>query len=548
MLAELYVENFALIEKLQVSFYEGFHIISGETGAGKSLLTDAVGLLLGGRADKGFIGKAAEKALVEGTFVGPFRTEVLSSFEAAGYPVDEEIVIAREIHEEGSNLCRINGRRVSLSVLKELVPSIMNLHSQAESISFLKEDHQIAVVDALGGGDLKEKKEAMAAAYSTYHKAHKERRLLEKQHRDAAEKVDFLEYRIKELSEMQLQSGEDCRLQEEISLMKSATKRLADAEELHSQLNSAVESLYEALSVGKRLGGMDESIVSDLEVLSSSYYDIEDLRNTVAQYRDQIEAEPYALEQAEERLSRLSRLKKKYNKDIDGLLLLLQDSEKELSAVTDFDYQKEQLEKAESAAYQRVIAAAEVLTEARKKIGKDLAEKITVELQDLMLPHASFETAITDGTLSANGKDEVSFLISMNRGEERKPLVKIASGGEISRILLAMKVILGKTDRVQTMIFDEIDSGMSGKAAAKVGEKLQLLAKDMQVFAVTHSPIVAAKADHHYHIEKMDFFDKTIVEISELKGEDIKKELARMLSGNEKSEVSLKQAEALLHS
>ena len=326
MLAELYVENFALIEKLQVSFHEGLNIISGETGAGKSLLTDAVGLLLGGRGDKGFIAAGTDKALVEGTFLPPFSGAVLKTFSEQGFSIEDEVTVSRELYESGTGLCRINGRRVSLGVLKELVTAMVNLHSQTEHFSFFKENRQLGIVDSFDEEALRPLKAEMRNAYEVYQGLHHQCKVLRQHHEESTEKRDFLDYRIKELSGASRVEGEDEALAEKIALLRTSARRLEDSDALYRHLDSGVESLYEAMTIGQQLSAMDDSVAKNDEILTTAYYDLEDLRNTIAQYRDTIEAEPAALEKAEERLSFLSRLKKKYHKDIVGLLTLLAES------------------------------------------------------------------------------------------------------------------------------------------------------------------------------------------------------------------------------
>ncbi|MEG0874993.1 MAG: DNA repair protein RecN [Clostridiales bacterium] len=547
MLAELYVENFALIENLRVEFYDGLNIISGETGAGKSLLTDAVGILMGGRADKEFIRYGSKKALVEGTFIGPFSRGFLDKIEENGIKIeDETLVVSREINVEGKNLCRIDGRRVSLNVLSALLPYLMNMHSQTEHFSFLKEDFQITVLDKFGGAQIDAAKETVAGDYKTWAHSHVKTQELKKKNNQTAEKLDFLQYRLGELGDLNLVADEDENLRNKINMLKTGTERFENSYALHEQLATATENLYEAMENLKELANIDTGLAEFSTVVTDAYYNIEDVRDSIRQYRDNIEADPQGLENAQERLSILERIKKKYSTDLQGLLAIYDETKAEINTLEDFDYLLKKLQKIEVENLKNLHNSASALTDVRRKFGEDLASKIKEQLRDLMLPHANFKVDLEPVAISVNGGDHVRFLISMNKGEDLKPLAKVASGGEISRILLAMKVILGSADQVQTMIFDEIDSGMGGKTIGAVGEKLRVLAESIQVFAVTHSAIVAAKADHHFYIEKSEFMGRTTVDLTELSGENIKTEIARMLSGNEKSSISLSQAAELL--
>lgn len=549
MLAELYVADFALIEDLQVDFYKGLNIITGETGAGKSLLTDAVGLLMGNRADKELIRYGSKRALVEGTFIGPFSPGFMNILEEQGLDAeDDTLVVTREINVEGKNLCRINGRRVSLSVLNSLIPGIMNLHSQREHFVFLREENQLSIVDDHGGASLLQAKEEVAAAYGEWHEASRRISDLRQKHDEAQEKKDYLIYRIKEIEALGLEPGEDEALRHDIDMLKTGTRRLELAVSIYEDLNSAGEILHNAMSGLEALTRMDPALSNEAAAVTEAYYNIDDICHTLAAYRDNIDADPQGLDQAQERLSQIEALKKKENTDLDGVLRRYREFKEQVEALDDYHYLIQSYAAQEEKAANVLKEKASVLRELRREAGADLSRRIVAELHQVMLPNAQFAVAVEDAPMSSHGMDKVTFLISMNKGEELKPLSKVASGGEISRILLALEVILAGAAGVGTMIFDEIDSGMGGKTAGAVAQKLAQLAGGIQVFVVTHSAIVASYADAHFYIEKRGIDDRTNVYMTLLEGEKVSGEIARMISGNETSAASLAQANELLTS
>lgn len=547
MLAELYVADFALIEDLQVDFYSGLNIISGETGAGKSLLTDAVGLLMGNRADKELIRYGSKRALVEGTFIGPFCRGFLAALAEHGLAAeDDTLVVTREINVEGKNLCRVNGRRVSLSTLNDLIPRIMNLHSQREHFDFLREERQLAIVDHHGGVKLAQCKAQVAADYEKWRQAADKVRELQKKHAETGDKQDYLLYRINEIEALNLQEREDETLRRDIELLKTGTQRLSAAADIYDKLNQVAEDLHDAMVGLQSLTRLDDTLNQERDTVTEAYYNVEDICHTVASYRDGIEADPQGLDAAESRLSAIEALKKKEGTDLAGIFQRHQEFKAEVESLTNYDYLLEQYSAEESTAAADLQQKSQTLRALRQGAGEDLSRLIVAELQEVMLPNAAFAVDFTDAPPSAEGMDKATFLISMNRGEELKPLAKVASGGEISRILLALEIILGSAAAVNTMIFDEIDSGMGGKTAAAVGRKLSQLAQNIQVFAVTHSPLVAAYADAHFYIEKRGVGDRTQVYLTKLAGDKVAAEIARMISGDESSAASLVQAGELL--
>lgn len=552
MLAEIYVENFALIEKLQIEFASGLNIITGETGAGKSLLTDAVGMLLGGKGDKDMIRHGTGRSLIEGTFSGPFSDAVNAFCEENGIDRDT-IVISREMNAEGKNTVRLNGRRVTLSFLEQLTPMLMNIHSQTEHFSLFKEEEQLLLLDRFGGASILSQKEKVKEKYLLWQEAKKEYTELLRKVSDREKRLDYLRYQQKELQGYNLTLGEDEEIRDELKLLASGASRYDDAQSVYNALNGsggegAVDLLYQAVNDLQRIAEKDSSVAKLAAALNDAYYTLEDIRDEILDYRDNIDTDPYRLEELETRLSEIKKAEKKYHSDVAGIIAYQKEIEEEIAAFEDADYYLEKAEAKEKDAYDLFYTEAAALSELRLAVGKDLSFAIEEQLHDMKLPNARFAVTLYDAPLSQEGKDGVTFMATMNKGEELRPLAKVASGGEISRVLLGTKIILGKIDEVQTMIFDEIDSGLGGETAARVGEKLRLLGEGIQVFAVTHSPLVAVYADHHYYIEKKEEKDRVIVTLNTLDKADVRREIARMLSGDRDSEVSLSQADDLLKS
>ncbi len=550
MLAEIYVENFALIEALRIEFCENLNIISGETGAGKSLLTDAVGLLMGGRGEKEQIRAGAKKTLVEAVFHGPFFGGIEKLLEKDDLE-DGIIIVSREIQTSGKNICRLNRRQIPLSFLKDITAHLLILHNQFAHIGLMKEQHQLELLDRYGGERLDGKKKQMETAYQSWRKAKHDLSALEAEREKQAQEFDFLRFQQNELSEAALRTGEREELERELSILENSQTIYEAGMEAYDALygadnGNARDMVYRALAAVERILPYDQSLALAKESLNDIYYNLEDIAETMRRYGEDLERDPRHMEEVEERLARIKTLEKKYRRNTDELLTLLDEIKARLERFENIDNLLATVKEDEKQASLVAIEKAAILSETRKDASRSLAADILGQLRELLLPDAKFEASIAPNALGPNGADQVEFMISLNPGEELKPLKKVASGGEMSRIILGMQVILAELGQVGTMVFDEIDSGLGGKAAAKVGEKLQALGNGVQVIAVTHSPLVAAVADRHFYIEKTVTGGKTTVNLSHLTGKAVKQEIARMITGDSESDITLNQAEALL--
>ncbi|MBQ8797499.1 MAG: DNA repair protein RecN [Oscillospiraceae bacterium] len=547
MLSLLHIENIAVIECADISFDKGFNILTGETGAGKSIVIDAISAILGERAYRDMIRTGTNKASVRAVF-----TDVpqFSWFEENGVPYDPETVIHREVYLDGKNVCRVNGVLVNVTILRRLGMQLIDIHGQHDSASLFDENNHLTFLDAFAGD------ESLIEAYSEKYEAVSE---LDKQIRrmtmDEGEKLrrmETLRYQIEEISKANLKAGEDDTLEQR-------RKVLQNAEKLSDGINAAVECLYggddtdgaasllaEAERELARLSRFTDAFSSLHERVADLMYQVQDAADEVRSARDDMSYSADELERIEERLDVIHRLRRKYGATCADILEYMQSAQKELDEIEFVDDHLERsklkLQKAEKAAWE----AANALRECRKKAAQTLAERILTELAQLDMPKVQFACYFTETELSANGADAVAFYMSANAGEEPKPLSKVASGGELARIMLAMKNVLAEQDQVATLIFDEVDTGVSGRAAQRVAEKLRSVAKNKQVLCVTHLPQLAALADTHLLIAKEVRDGRTYTNVTPLDVEGRKWELARIIGGTNITETTLKSAEEML--
>ena len=547
MLSLLHIENIAVIECSDISFDRGFNILTGETGAGKSIVIDAISAILGERAYRDMIRTGANKASVRAVF-----TEVpkLSWFEENGVEYDSETVIQREIFLDGKNICRVNGSLVSVSILRKLGIQLINIHGQHDSASLFDENNHLTMLDAFADNEpLRE------AYFQAYEKVSQLRREIDRMTMDESEKLrrmETLRFQIQEISKAELEVGED-------EMLETRRKLLQNAEKLSNGMDSAVECLYgsedsdgavallaEAERSLARIARFDDSLAVLHDKVADLMYQVQDAAEEVRSARDDLSYSADELEQIESRLDVIHKLRRKYGSTCAEILSYLENAQKELDEIEFADDHVERLklkcQKAEKAAWD----LARDLRENRKKTALTLSNQILQELAQLDMPRVQFSCEFTEQELAANGADSVAFYMSANAGEALKPLSKVASGGELARIMLAMKNVLARQDQVATLIFDEVDTGVSGRAAQKVAEKLRSVAKTKQVLCVTHLPQLAALADTHLLIAKTERNGRTYTTVTPLNLEGRKRELARIIGGSKITETTLKSAEEML--
>lgn len=547
MLSLLHIENIAVIELADISFNRGFNILTGETGAGKSIVIDAISAIMGERAYRDMIRTGSTKASVRAIF-----TDVpqLAWFEENGVEYDPETVILREIYLDGKNICRVNGTLVSVSILHKLGIQLINIHGQHDSASLFDENNHLQFLDAFADNEkirtqYQEKFSAVAAL----------RREIERMTMDEGEKLrrmETLKYQIAEIEKADLEVGEDEALEER-------RKILQNAEKISDGMNSAVDCLYggddsdgaasllaSAEYALARISKYGDQIATLHEKVMDLMYQVQDLAEEARDARDDLAYSADELEQIESRLDVIHKLRRKYGSDCKEILVYLEKARNELDEIEFADDHLEKLKAKLKKAEKEAWDAALVLRKNRESAAKVMSERILTELTQLDMPRVRFNCVFTEEELSANGADSVAFYMSANAGEALKPLSKVASGGELARIMLAMKNVLAERDQIATLIFDEVDTGVSGRAAQKVAEKLRSVAANKQVLCVTHLPQLAALASCHMLIAKEEREGRTYTTVTPLDLEGRKKELARIIGGANITETTLKSAEEML--
>ena len=547
MLSLLHIENIAVIEQSDISFDRGFNILTGETGAGKSIVIDAISAVLGERAYRDMIRTGTDMASVRAVFTDVPK---LPWFEEFGVEYDPETVIQRQIHLDGRNICRVNGSLVSVSILRKLGIQLINIHGQHDSASLFDEENHLTFLDDFAeNADMRNTYTEKFAAVS---KLRHEIDALTMDESEKLRRMETLRYQIAEIEKAELEAGEDEALEERRKVLQNAEK-IADG------MNDAVENLYGGddtdgaatmLSIAERslarIAKFSDTISELHEKVADLMYQVQDAAELVRDARDDLSYSADELEQIEYRLDTIHKLRRKYGVTCADILEYLEKAKEELDEIEFADDHLERLklklEKAEKDAW----AAAIALRENRSLAAKTMSDRILSELTQLDMPRVQFECRFTETELTARGADSVAFYMSANAGEDLKPLSKVASGGELARIMLAMKNVLAERDQVATLIFDEVDTGVSGRAAQKVAEKLRSVAEHKQVLCVTHLPQLAALAQTHLLIAKGERNGRTYTTVTPLDHDGRKQELARIIGGANITETTLKSAEEML--
>ena len=553
MLSLLHIENIAVIQTADIQFDRGFNALTGETGAGKSIVVDAIGAIIGERTSRDLIRTGAKSSLVNAVFNG---LPELDWFRENGVGPDEEgnLLIQREIQPDGKNICRINGRLITVSQLRQLGRLLLNIHGQPDGQQLLDERCHLDYLDGFGatGADL----DAYRVCYNRLAAIRREISALQMDEAEKARRIDSLEFQIGELERAELRSGEEEELTERRDLLRNAGKLMESVEGAHLALSGdderegAAALLREAEQSLHAAGRISTQAAELLEKLVELRCAADDIAEQIRDLRDAFDFEPGELDQIESRLDVLHRLKKKYGDSVDEMLDYLYRCKKELDEIQFSTDTIARLEKEQSKALADARKAAEALSQTRKKAAKALEQRIQSELAQLDMPKVRFQVEFGpkpgEFAMDDTGMDEVQFLMSANVGEDLKPIQKIASGGELARIMLALKNVLAENDQVGTMVFDEVDTGVSGRAAQKVAEKLADVAHAKQVLCVTHLPQLAAMADVHFSVEKGERDGRTYTQVERLSRQRRCEELARLTSGEHITDATLSAAEELL--
>lgn len=563
MLRQLDIHNIALIDHVSIELAPGFNILTGETGAGKSIIIDSIHGILGERVSKDLIRTGKEKASVEAVF--EIATPgVLEIFEKFGIEPEEDgtVIISREFTQTGKNTCRINGKMATLSMLKELGEQLIDIHGQYDNQSLLRTESHIRLLDLFGGETIEQIKNQYSTILEAYKETKSRLKSISGNVGERERKIDLLKFQIDEISEAELQTGEEESLIKQRMILSNSEK-IMDALSLayafllsgSNSKSSASDNINEALRELSNISKLDERFQEIKSRVEDISYQLEDITEEIRSQRDQVEYNPEILESIGERLDLIFRLKRKYGNTVEEVMKYGEGAQKELQELNDSEEAvvrlNQQLSKLSEDLYQKAYQ----LHLERVKAAQLLEKSITHQMNDLEMKKASFKVKIEfDDTRDANkerkfgnnGLEKIEFLISPNAGEPLKPLSKIASGGEMSRIMLAIKTILANVDEMPTLIFDEIDIGVSGRAAQKVGEKLSFLSKNHQVLCVTHLAQIASMADNHFLIQKFSQENKTETRVEKLNSQGIIEEIARILGGANISEITLKHAEEMI--
>jgi DNA repair protein RecN (Recombination protein N) len=553
VLLELVVENYAVVERVRVQFHAGLNLLTGETGSGKSIVVDALGLVLGGRASADMVRSDTERARVAAIFEAPKDPALLGLLEQAGAPVEDgDLLIEREILAGGKSRAFLGNRPVTVALLREIAPFLGDIHGQHEQQQLFSSAAQLHSLDEFAS--LGDQRSEVSDLFRRWTGIESDLEELNRSEQETLRMADLWSFQRKEIDAAALRPGEDTQLEQERAVLRNVARLQENANSAYGALYEAEESvasqLRTALKKLEDLAKIDASLQRVAETLGNAAIGVDEASDAIRDYLDKLEADPLRLDEVEARLALIERLKRKYGSSLDDVLAFLESVRSRMEAIETAGARKAKLEQELTEASAAYAERAAELTKARKAGAEKLAKKVETELDSLALESAVFRIEVRETAWSADGADRVEFLISANAGEEPRALDKVASGGELSRIALALKTSLGQVAGAntvaRTLVFDEIDSGIGGGVAEAVGRRLKKLAASNQVLCVTHLAQVAGFADHHYSVEKRELKGRTVAEIEELTGDARTHEIGRMLSGQKVTAEALKHAEQLI--
>jgi len=548
MLELLHIENIAVIEQADIDFYPGFNVLTGETGAGKSIVIDAMGAVLGFRTSRDLIRTGAEKAFVSAQFSA---VPMLSALQDCGAEAEDGVLLLqREMYPDGKNICRVNGRPVTVTQLRQIGSELLNIHGQHDGQQLLDEQQHGLYLDNYG------KLQPMLDIYrGEYHAVSNLQRQIKALQMDEAEKarrIDSLQFQIRELENAKLERGEEEQLLKRRNILRNGEKFSSAMSAVSGCLNGdmdtsgAVAAVQEAEGILRQLKAISPDFEELSQRLQQCYYELNDIAETVRDLESDYDFSPEELDAVEGRCDQLYRLKKKYGATVEDMLDYLQRSREELDQISFAEDTILQLEKQLKKQLEKAVQAAAELSCARQAAALTLQQRVQRELQDLDMPKVQFVIELTPCALNENGADEIRFLMSANVGESLKGIHKIASGGELARIMLALKNVLAEQDQVGTLVFDEVDTGVSGRAAQRVAEKLAQVSRRKQVLCVTHLPQLAAMADVHFSVEKGERNGRTYTQVKTLDRQQRMQELGRITGGTHLTQALLDSTAELL--
>lgn len=538
MISTIQIKNIGIIDNLSINLENGFNVLTGETGAGKTLIIDSLGIICGNRFSKEMIRKGEEYSYVEACIYLPENEN----------SIDGNIIVSREIYANGRNSCKINGRLVTVNELKEFMKQIIDIHGQNDNQMLLDKASHIEYLDSFIGKEISLIKTEYKNLYNIYNEIKLE---LKNNYGDETEKqrkLDLLKYQLNEIKEVNLKEGEDEKLEEQRKKIINSEKIIENIEIADNSLsNEAVDNINSAIRALEKIESIDEIYSKKLTELKNIYYDIQEISRDISSMKEDVYFDEEERNEIEERLDTIFSLKRKYGNSIKEILKYKEKVENEIYEIENLDEINEKLRSKLIETGKQMKLLADKMHQIRKEKANELSQKINKELAELEMKNAKFNVKVEYNDkefFNKNGLDEIEFLISTNIGEEEKPLIKIASGGEMSRIMLAIKSVLSEVDKIPTLIFDEIDTGISGIAAKSVGSKMKKISKNHQILCITHLANIAAQGTYNYYISKAIEYNKTRTKVEKLNEEGTIKEIARIASGDI-NEVSIQHAKQL---
>ncbi|HCT0518988.1 TPA: DNA repair protein RecN [Staphylococcus pseudintermedius] len=552
MLQSLSIKQFAIIDTLDIQFSDGLTVLSGETGAGKSIIIDAIGQLIGMRASSEFVRHGEKKAIIEGIFDIDDAKDAIRQLETLGIDINEDfLIVKREIFSSGKSICRINNQTVTLQDLRQVMQSLLDIHGQHETQSLLKQKYHVELLDRYADGEYIKELQQYAQSYEQHQEKIKELEALESADQALLQRLDLMKFQYDELKEAQLKEGEIEQLEIDI-------KRIQNSENLSLALNAAYVTLTDEHAITDRLYALSSELQNVNQILPETfeklkeevdqfYYTLEDAKHQIYEEINQTEFDEQYLNELESRMNLLNNLKRKYGKDISDLMIYQEKIADEINKIENYEESTSKLREEIQQLSQQVQEDGEKLTKARRIVARQLRDRIVNEIQYLQMKDANLEISFKPyETPQKDGLERIEFLISPNKGEPLKSLNKIASGGELSRIMLALKSIFVRAHGQTAILFDEVDSGVSGQAAQKMAEKMKDIASVIQVICISHLPQVASMSDHHLYISKHEKDDRTTTTVLELTGDARIDEIARMISGATVTELTRENAKEMI--
>lgn len=550
MINQLSIKNVAVIDKLSVDFHNGVSVLTGETGAGKSIIIDSINMILGERANKELVRYGQEKAVVQAVFNAP--ESVIKILEDNDIDIEDgEIIVSRQITKDGKSSARINGMAVTLNLLREISDGLINIHGQHDNQALLTPARHVVFLDAYAENE--EYITAYREILSKKREIEKKTAELQMNEQEKSQKIDLLEYQVKEIKNAKLSPNEEDDLNRQREIYQNAEQIANSVNEAYSNLYSGdnMQSAYDGLSIAAeallQIKDFDSRLSDMYEVVCGAMYSVEDTAHELKNYGDGVDYDEQELNDIEERLDLISRLKRKYGNTIEDILSYMNTAEQELNDIRLSDEKINELTEQLNEVVSELKTKGQELSKRRHQAAKRLEEGIVSSLHELNMEKSIFKVNVETGDdFYDNGMDKIEFLITTNPGEPLKPLVKVASGGELSRVMLAIKSVIADSDEVDTLIFDEIDTGVSGKAAMSIAKKLAQIGKGKQVICITHLPQLASMADNHYLILKNTDGEMASTTLEELNDEGREKELARIIDGGEVTDLALNHARQML--